>query len=445
MELLPNSLSRILMFLQMQPDTLVSIADFYLKSFLLVGLACYLDLNASPFFSSAQKRLLWIVTLVLLAFLPASSFVVNQLIAGASPEFALNLLVVVVPGDLMRDGSTSGTPFNAWFLAVLVVYMIVLAGHSLKLGLSFRYVYQVRCHADYNLPEHIEGLFMELCIAAKVRPNVRLGVSSQVDSPVTFGVLKPVVIVPDKRYFDDVSLLRNVVTHELSHVKRHDTATYVGAYALSALNWFNPFIWMALRKLSLEAEFACDDDVIRSKDDRFSFAGQLLKIASLGLTRESPSLAQSSILTRSQLARRVEHILRGGNGINSERNYSSGAPVSALLVAFALFSGANVLAPGDESSYLSEDLRLVHFQAPVYPARAIDIGVTGFSQYRFDVDAFGKVDSGSIRLLRSSRGALFDESSIQALESFRFAPRKVNGRSVATNDVRYTFYYEMRF
>jgi bla regulator protein blaR1 len=135
---------------------------------------------------------------------------------------------------------------------------------------------------------------------------VDLLVHEDVAAPFTCGVLRPALIFPpDAREWSDVEIGRAVI-HELEHVKRSDWAMQIAARATCALYWFHPLAWVALRKLSLEAERTCDDAAVRG-DDRAEYAEQLVALAQrLKHASNAPVLAMAS---RSDLSRRVNSIL----------------------------------------------------------------------------------------------------------------------------------------
>ena len=113
---------------------------------------------------------------------------------------------------------------------------------------------------------------------AGVRRVFEVRLHAEVPGPVTFGLLRPVILLPvDARAWSRDDLHRAVI-HELEHVGRADWAGQCAARAVCAIYWFHPLVWMAWRELALEAERACDDAVLRraAADD---YASQLVGLA----------------------------------------------------------------------------------------------------------------------------------------------------------------------
>jgi len=427
------------------PGVFIGAVDFYLKSLLLVLLAMYLTWNASPYFSSAQRRQLWLCTLLAVAFLPIVELLISLVPLMSSSASPYSLFVFVLPSDAPQD-VVRDYSFTDYLLPTMIgIYVLMLTIHLVRLGLSMKHVSRLRKSTNFNTPQRVQELLHELCKLQNINREISLGVNHEASAPLTLGVIRPVILLPDSNYFADENLLRNVILHELSHIKRKDTLIFILSYLLAALNWFNPFAWYALRQLSLEAEFACDDDVLRGRRDRFGFASQLLEVARQGSVRKSLMLANRAMMSRGQLLQRIEHVLHSGIQSDPKSTYSSAKPLSALFLVFIAFSTCKVMAVGDENSLRTEDIRLIRFYSPVYPSAAIEKNMSGFSQYEFDVRADGRVDMDTVKLIRSSNSTVFAEASEQALASFVFSPRTVNGRRVDASRVRYTFNYQMQF
>jgi uncharacterized protein (TIGR03435 family) len=94
--------------------------------------------------------------------------------------------------------------------------------------------------------------------------------------------------------------------HELEHVRRGDWISQCGARVIAACYWFHPIVWIAWRQLSLEAERACDDAVVRHFDAT-AYADQLVDLARrLSTATRHPQLAMAN---RHDLATRVVAVL----------------------------------------------------------------------------------------------------------------------------------------
>lgn len=93
--------------------------------------------------------------------------------------------------------------------------------------------------------------------------NIPLFYSKKIDGPLTLGLCKPVIILPENI---DLKLsqaqLSHVLLHELSHIKRHDILWNWLAYWIVLLHWFNPAVWYAFKRMKADMEMACDAKVL---------------------------------------------------------------------------------------------------------------------------------------------------------------------------------------
>jgi hypothetical protein len=99
--------------------------------------------------------------------------------------------------------------------------------------------------------------------------------------PMTWGFLRPTVLVPVswRDWSDDRR--RCVLLHELAHVKRLDVLFQLLGRLAVGIHWFNPLAWHALRQLRIERELACDDCVLAAGERASDYASELVQIARL--------------------------------------------------------------------------------------------------------------------------------------------------------------------
>ena len=103
----------------------------------------------------------------------------------------------------------------------------------------------------------------------RFRPGInnppQLCLSPDVTSPVTTGIFRPVILLPQKEY--SPTELYHIFRHELIHCKRRDVL-YKQLFALAqTVHWFNPVVWLLSRTACRDMEIACDDAAIKNWDD----------------------------------------------------------------------------------------------------------------------------------------------------------------------------------
>lgn len=169
---------------------------------------------------------------------------------------------------------------------------------------------QVRSLRRYGLPWR-QGQSVADGLASGERSRVNVLLHESLSGPMTCGFLHPAVILPvDGQSWNEEDLERALV-HELEHVRRYDWAVHCFARFACALYWFHPLVWIAWRRLALEAERSCDDAVLRGSEPT-AYADQLLGLARRRIlpgARKSPALAMAN---RSDLATRIGALLDQG-------------------------------------------------------------------------------------------------------------------------------------
>ena len=149
--------------------------------------------------------------------------------------------------------------------------------------------------------------------------------------PMTWGVMRPVVLLPADAEEWDTERRTVVLAHELAHVRRWDTLTQWIAHLALALFWFNPLVWMAARQMREEREHACDDAVLSIGTRPVEYADHLLEIVrSLG-SAEGPAAALA-MARRSQFEGRLLAIL---DNATPRGGVSRGLGFAALVLAAA--------------------------------------------------------------------------------------------------------------
>lgn len=222
-----------------------------------------------------------------------------------------------------------------WMLGAFIVLARIAHGSTIMARLV---------RTSEPLPELAElarALAMELGVT---RP-VRLGSSAAVSMPVTWGVLKPVVMLPLRAEAWPLERQRAVLLHELAHVRRFDALGLVLAQLACAVYWFHPLVWLALRQMNLARECACDEMAIGNGVPRIRYASLLVQIAR-GLRQRAPAPGLLPMAHRSQLRRRLKIILDGGAGATVGRGLAS-LVIALTAIATSAVAALTPLVPAE--------------------------------------------------------------------------------------------------
>lgn len=128
-------------------------------------------------------------------------------------------------------------------------------------------------------------------------------------TPLTWGVLRPVVLLPALADQWSEAQRIDVLRHEFAHVARRDVLTQFLAQLACALLWFHPLPWIAAARMRLERERACDDQVLLAGSRASSYAGHLLDMARSLRSEHSLAAATIGMARRSQLGERMDSLL----------------------------------------------------------------------------------------------------------------------------------------
>ena len=168
---------------------------------------------------------------------------------------------------------------------------------------------------------------------SSLRRYVDVVTHEDVRTPFVYGLGRPSIVLPaDASGWSDADLDRALV-HELEHVRRGDWLVQLVARVATACYWCHPLVWVAWRRLCLEAERACDDAVVQ-RAERTDYAEQLVTMAQrLSRTNAQPVLGMAN---RSDLARRVSALLDG----TQRRGRVGVAPAMAAIGAAVILCAA---------------------------------------------------------------------------------------------------------
>lgn len=158
--------------------------------------------------------------------------------------------------------------------------------------------------------------------------------SDRVKTPITFGLIKPRIYIP--LGLED-GAAEYAIIHEKNHIARKDHVAKALVFALFAVYWFNPLVWLSYYLLSRDIELSCDEGVVKEMDEqsRRGYADALLSISSGKVRRLSGISPLGFGITG--IKERIKRIVFYKKG--------SRLTVSAVVVAAVLIAAVFLTSP----------------------------------------------------------------------------------------------------
>jgi beta-lactamase regulating signal transducer with metallopeptidase domain len=294
----------------MHPETQLAIVAAFVGFLLKTLLGFCICWAISKIVVSPRRRfLVWFAFLVMAGGYWLS--LILTFIPHALPAFSVPLHALPSSQPVASWKMPPSWAYPLWLVERILggLYLLVLGSFLLvriRKQLRLRWVLGFA----YKAPDRIETLFRSIAIHSGA-DKPQLLVLSGIYSPATFGWIHPVVLLPPLCLEQDERELADIFRHELQHVARHDFFFNNVAGLCRALLFFHPALWIAMRRMELESELACDLAVVRnSPERRATYAECLVRFARLHAAQDPTpwnlDFAGSSV----QLKVRVRSVLK---------------------------------------------------------------------------------------------------------------------------------------
>ena len=181
-----------------------------------------------------------------------------------------------------------------------------------------------------------------------LKRRVRLKSHKKIVVPLTWGVIRPVILMPDDSRDWDEDRRSSALFHELSHVKRIDFAVMLLVRLSLAAFWFNPLIWVVFGLLKRDQEKACDELVLKAGIKPSTYAACLLAFKRAGGPSWNPSLALLGMFGGPGINDRLVSILRQKLTFKEIRMRTRIILTIAIVLVVSLVASARPAAPAPD-------------------------------------------------------------------------------------------------
>jgi TonB family protein len=250
-------------------------------------------------------------------------------------------------------------------------------------------------------------------------------VSDSIHTPMTWGAIRPVILVP--AYVEDWSPEQRdvVIRHERAHIDRHDWLWQAFAQVMTAVFWFHPLVWLAAAQMRQEAEHAADDATLSAGVQAPDYADRLMAVAR-ELSGHAPDAAVAMV-RKPALTSRITAILDAGR---IRTVSSAGARIGvalaavAMLVPLSAFQSRRIYHAGEDGVTTPS---VTYKVQPSYTAEAKEAKIQGAVTLSLVVNAQGHAED--IKVTQSLDTGL-DLNAVTAVSQWLFAPGTKDGQPV---------------
>lgn len=215
-------------------------------------------------------------------------------------------------GLLLASGETQAVPDTALRAAESGLFGLSPLVLAWALGAAALGIYFLFCHLNsrrnYQVSLPLRHPFVDEWLSVqRTRRPVRVRYSDQISSPLTYGVLRPVILLPKQLDWADEQTLAFILTHEMAHVRRMDALTKWLLAAALCLHWFNPLVWVMYLLANRDLELSCDEAVVRryGREARSPYALALVSLEE----KRSGFAPLASSFSKSALTERITAIM----------------------------------------------------------------------------------------------------------------------------------------
>lgn len=185
--------------------------------------------------------------------------------------------------------------------SISILSVIWLAGLLLCFG--FFAVSYIKCYREFRFSLPVEN---DILKAWKEKHPLKRSLSIRqtetIAAPLSYGVIRPVILMPKNTEWKNIYQLRYVLEHEYVHIRRLDMLTKLIMIAAVCIHWFNPLVWVMYILFNRDLELSCDETVVRrfGMDIKSVYATALISMEEKksGLTPLCNSFSKNAIEER---------------------------------------------------------------------------------------------------------------------------------------------------
>ena len=127
----------------------------------------------------------------------------------------------------------------------------------------FFFISYLRAQTEFRMSLPVTHPFLEHWLACHpLRRTISIRQDDRISSPLTYGILHPVILLPRQNLSLPQETLDCILTHEYVHIRRFDCLLKLLLTAALCLHWLNPLVWVMYLLANRDIELCCDEEVL---------------------------------------------------------------------------------------------------------------------------------------------------------------------------------------
>lgn len=116
---------------------------------------------------------------------------------------------------------------------------------------------------EFRMSLPVENEFVNEWLSShQLRRNITIRQYDCIHTPLTYGIFRPVILLPKESLKQPPSTLNFILTHEWVHIRRFDCVTKILLTATLCIHWMNPLVWVMYLLFNRDIELSCDETVL---------------------------------------------------------------------------------------------------------------------------------------------------------------------------------------
>ena len=237
-------------------------------------------------------------------------------------------------GYSRMQAAADGVDYNGY--PQTIAWIILIGAACVLLWFVFsniRFRKKLRAGRIEEISGGLKEMYLNMCKERKVRP-VPVYFTDPVPGACLVGVFRPYIVLPVITAPEDV---KNVLTHEICHLKNRDHIWNILRMLCCAIHWFNPLVWLAASMSRTDSELRCDDRVTEAMDEqeRKDYANVLVYAAARKSMPGIGVMATGMTMTGKRLKNRVLGVIQNRKPIRAFAFVFMAVAFTCLVGAFA--------------------------------------------------------------------------------------------------------------